>query len=330
MKNIIFLSYAGDDKKIADYISTTINTKIGDYFYCKLVESEREGDTTFTEKIINYFKKCNVFIVILTKNSIHHQFVNQEWGYAKSLKEIGQIQIIQHLTERYDSIDKIDNTLRDKNGCSISYDEDGRIISKGFISSNMEFIDIIITNGQYDLIRLDSQLISFLTEKCPRLKPVYTEIQYKLERFRKEFNENILLIYKLITEKNNWVPEEIVNRAVSEGRTIFTEKEKNGMQLSMAQSNFSYDYALQMLSIGHLIDYPFIQKVEKYIKLGKELNQFKNLENQWALSHGYTHPTNTKQYYDILINMKNICDDLKNDFIKLLGKYELKTMNQIN
>ncbi len=100
MKNVIFLSYAGKDKEIAQYMAEEINRQIGANFYCHLVEATREGDTTFTDKIIKYFTTCNVFIVLLTRNSINNQFVNQEWGYAKALKEIGQIQIIQHITEK--------------------------------------------------------------------------------------------------------------------------------------------------------------------------------------------------------------------------------------
>jgi len=120
----VFISYAGDDYQVAKKIELDINKCLRSDYNAQLVEDRKEGDTTFTEKVIDYFKICNVFIVVLTNNSLKNQFVNQEWGYAKCLKEFGQIQILLHITQVNP------NKLR--------------VESKGFISTNMDFIDLCI------------------------------------------------------------------------------------------------------------------------------------------------------------------------------------------
>ncbi len=71
--NYVFVSYAGENKKIAVKLANEINTKLKGYFLSELVEDRKEGDTTFTDKVINYFKKCNVFIVIITRESLKNQ-----------------------------------------------------------------------------------------------------------------------------------------------------------------------------------------------------------------------------------------------------------------
>ena len=322
MKNTVFISYARKDQEIAEYISNKINELIGDFFYSELVENKREGDTTFTEKIISYFKKCNIFIVILTKNSIHNQFVNQEWGYAKSLKEIGRIQIIQHITEKYEDISEInDNNL---------YDKYGRIISKGFISSNMEFIDLIIKIGNFNLDNLVVNLNSFLMEKKPSLNPVYTEIQQKLRRFFGEYKRNLDLINGLIASKNKLFPEDIIDRMLKEQRYHFLNEEKERINKSKDEGKlmlnpniFCYDYALQLVNVGHLFDPNFIEKIESYIIRGKELNEWKILAKEWSVIRGAVNPGNTKCYFDSLTKTKKKCLDMEKDINEISEKYEL-------
>jgi hypothetical protein len=240
MKNGIFLSYDGMDREIAQYMADEINEKLGDNFYCNLVEARREGDTTFTDKIIKYFKTCNIFLVLLTGHSIKNQFVNQEWGYAKALKEIGQIQIVQHITEKY-----VENT----NHSSKYHGENGRIISNGFISQNMEFIDLELKNNSYNIRDCTSNVISFLMDKQNILRPIATERQQKLKRFINENNNNISISSNLIDSK-----EALRQRG------------------SLDPDQVSYDYALQIIQVGHLFPLDFINFLENYITNCKRLN----------------------------------------------------------
>jgi hypothetical protein len=74
--NYVFLSYAGANHRIAKSLCDSINSLLSSSFYCELVEDREESDTTFTEKVISYFRKCNTFIVLITKASLDNQFVN--------------------------------------------------------------------------------------------------------------------------------------------------------------------------------------------------------------------------------------------------------------
>ena len=109
--NDVFLSYAGPDHDIAEELAEAINQKLADTFRIELVEDRKEGDTTFTEKVVRYFRRCNVFLVLLTKESLTNQFVNQEWGYAKCLKELGQIQVILN-EDVHALVEGIENALK--------------------------------------------------------------------------------------------------------------------------------------------------------------------------------------------------------------------------
>jgi len=281
IKHHIFISYANEDRKIAEKLSKDINDKIGDDYYTELVENVREGDTTFTEKIIKYFSKCNVFLVILTSNSLHHQFVNQEWGYAKCLKEIGQIQIIKHITEKYEEIDEIPNTMD-------IYDTEGRIKSRGFIASNMEFIDLKIKEGNHDIDDVSKEVISFLEDKRTKLRPIYNEIRQKLERYRKENQSNIELLNELIENR-----ESLVNK------------------LSMNPKQFSYDVALQLIDIGHFLKIEFVEKVQEYIDKIKILNEWKSLQRDWAVYRRKLHKGNVDVFFKHLSEAKPLFQDIE-------------------
>lgn len=285
VKNGIFLSYAGKDREIAQYMADEINRQIGDNFYCYLVEASRQGDTTFTDKIINYFRTCNVFLVLLTKYSIKNQFVNQEWGYAKALKEIGQIQIIQHIIEK-----GAENT----NHLGKSYDNNGRIISKGFISQNMEFIDLELKENHYNTKDCTSSVISFLKEKQNTLRPIATERQQKLKRFINENKDNNLIALDLVASKD--------------------ELKLKG---SLNPDQFSYDYALQIIQVGHLFPIDFIDSVEDYIVKCKRLNAWKELQMQWILSKGKLHQGNVDHYFELLDDFHHRCFKMEKNLIKL-------------
>lgn len=255
--NYIFISYAGDDYKIAKEIEKEINHKFKSILNAKLVEDRKEGDTTFTEKVIDYFKLCNVCIVILTNNSVTNQFVNQEWGYAKCLKEFGQIQVLLHITE-------IDQNMK-------------RVECKGFISTNMDFIDLKYENEIPRTEEMISEIIELLNSKKDTLRPIYTEKQGKLKRCLDEIERNITLQSELISKEND-----------------FRGK------LGINPSSFLYDYSLHIIDIGHFFSNDFIERIMSYINILIELNIRKQMMIDWAISRGCYHEGNTSNFYNML------------------------------
>lgn len=254
--NYVFISYAGKDHSIAKELEKKINQQSSESFHAELVEDRKEGDTTFTEKVIRYFKKCNVFIVLITSEALRNQFVNQEWGYAKCLKELGQIQLLLHITEK---------------------NHDGkRIESKGFISTNMDSIDLEM-NNKPNIDKMVNDVINFLKNKEQEIIPILPEVQQKLKRFSTEIAKNIKL-------KNDLI----------ENEEPFRES------LSMNPSRFQIDYALQILQIGHLFPISFIKTIESYVEGIKELNIWKELARDWAICRGHYHKSNTSRFYKLL------------------------------
>jgi TIR domain len=182
--NYVFLSYAGPNHKIAKALGDNINNLLSSSFHCELVEDREESDTTFTEKVISYVRKCNTFIVLVTKDSLQNQFVNHEWGYAKCLKEFGQIQLLIHVTE-------------------ISEDNI-RIKSNGFFANNMDFIDLkLLATGRYLSNEMILNVVKFLKDKSDNLLPVYTEKAEKLFRFCKEILWNIKLAERIASQEKS-------------------------------------------------------------------------------------------------------------------------------
>jgi len=273
--------------------------------------------TTFTDKVIKYFKKCNVFIVILTRNSIYNQFINQEWGYAKSLKELGQIQLIQHISEICLSQDDTINNF------DVRYDEKNRIVSRGFISSNMEFIDLIYDGGHYQIGKAVNELVSFLESKAEDLKPIFTEIQLKLSRFNRELKQNSILFNDLDKNKNLFVPEDIVQSMKTEKRYEIRPEEMNRVKLSQNPNRSSVDYGLQLVAIGHFIESDFIKDVELYIQKCQELNTWKDIVKQWAICRGVFNPGNTDSYYRAIDECRAQSKLIKRKLKPIMEVYEL-------
>lgn len=296
MINKIFISYAGEDKAMAKYISDEVNKQIGYSFFCQLVEDRKEGDTTFTENIVKYFRDCNIFIVLLTRNSIINQFVNQEWGYAKALKELGQIQLIQHIVER--NLNVIVKDVDKSKENFISYGGDGRLISEGFIATNMMLIDLEIKDDIYNIEECTSEIISLLKERESTLIPIATERQQKLMRFINENDHNIEIVTNLINSKDDF-----------------------RLKGNLAPDQISYDYALQIISIGHSFNNEFINFLEDYIMRCKKMNAWKDLQMQWIISRKGLHEGNVKRYFLLLDDFYEISQKMRNELIKLKDKY---------
>ncbi|VUT27800.1 MAG: hypothetical protein SYNGOMJ08_00351 [Candidatus Syntrophoarchaeum sp. GoM_oil] len=256
--NYVFISYAGKNHSIAKKLEEKINLLLSEFFHAELVEDRQEGDTTFTENVIKYFKKCSVFIVLITREALCNQFVNQEWGYAKCLKELGQIQLLLHITEK-------------------KHHEE-RIESKGFISTNMFFIDLEMNSqNEPNINKMVEDVIHFLESKSKELIPIVPEVQQKLKRFSTEIEKNINL-------KNDLI----------ENERSFRES------LSMNPSRFQIDYALQILQIGYLFQISFIKTIESYVEGIEELNIWKELARDWAICRGRHHESNTSRFYELL------------------------------
>ena len=278
--NHIFISYAGKNHSIAKKLEEAINIQLSKVFHAELVEDRKEGDTTFTEKVIKYFRKCNIFIVLLTKEALQNQFVNQEWGYAKCLKEFGQIQILLHIIEK---------NIFGK-----------RIQSAGFISTNMDFIDIIKKyNGKYKYEEMIKEVINFLKLKEDELIPVVPEALQKLNRFLKEIDQNIELKTELIENENSF---------------------RNS--LSMNPINFHFNYALQILQVGHLFPISFSEMIKLYIDKIKEINIWKGLARDWAISRGRHHESNTNKFYEILNKSDEIFNNTRQSTKAQIEIYE--------
>lgn len=262
--NHIFISYAGDNYNIAKELEKSVNSQISSSFSAELVEERREGDTTFTEKVIKYFRKCNVFIVIITEEALKNQFVNQEWGYAKCLKEFGQIQVLLHILEK------------NKSG--------ERIKSNGFISTNMDYIEVNKEKCEVMIM----EVINFLKIKEGELIPIIPETIQKLNRASIELDKNIELRKELIESEPSF-------------RT----------SLSMNPKSFHYDYALQILQVGYLFPINFSEKIELYVDKIKEINIWKGLARDWAICRGNFHEDNTNKFYEILNGCEEIFNRIK-------------------
>jgi len=121
------------------------------------------------------------------------------------------------------------------------------------------------------------ELIKFLKEKESILRPIYTEKQSKLKRFLNEINNNITLQLELITKENAF-------------RT----------SLGINPSKFRYDYALQIIDIGHFFSNEFIEKIVLYVDILKELNIRKDMMIDWAICRASYHKSNVKDFYHML------------------------------
>ncbi len=268
--NHVFISYASTNRSIAKKLGGVINQPSLESFHAELVEDRKEGDTTFTEKVIRYFKKCNVFIVLITSDALCSQFVNQEWGYAKCLKELGQIQLLLHITEKYHG--------------------EKRIESNGFISTNMDFIDLEMnTQNKPNINKMVNEVIDFLKSKEQEVVPILPEVQQKLKRFSTEIDKNINLKNDLIENEGS-----------------FRER------LSMNPSRFRIDYALQILQIGYRFQISFIKTIESYVEGSEELNIWKELARDWVICRGCHHEFNTSRFYELL-RSDRIFDKMRQD-----------------
>jgi hypothetical protein len=89
------------------------------------------------------------------------------------------------------------------------------------------------------------------------------------------------------------------------------EIERGGMYI--LKDNFSYDYSLHVVNIGHYLDRIFIDKIKEYIDVGKQLNQQKDFCQQWIISRPTIgpNPDEANSYYSKLDLAKTKCEEMK-------------------
>lgn len=95
----LFVSYCSDDLPFIDRLVTAIVQSLLDVEPV-VVAYEKEPGAEFQDKVCSLMDKCKLFLALLTRNSIHNQWVNQEIGYAKALHRRGIIQAIIPVVER--------------------------------------------------------------------------------------------------------------------------------------------------------------------------------------------------------------------------------------
>ena len=78
----VFISYADSDKNKVNHIS--IKLKKTNFFNPVVIADDRKSLKSLSEKVKEGIDCCDIFIPILTRNSINTQWINQEIGYAIS------------------------------------------------------------------------------------------------------------------------------------------------------------------------------------------------------------------------------------------------------
>jgi hypothetical protein len=159
-----------------------------------------------------------------------------------------------------------------------------------------------------DIAKESDKRIKYLEKK---------EIHRKLLMFQEENKSNIDLIEKLIKRKDKFYPPDLLGKKLKQNREEkynYTDEEweiikKGGLWIH--KDNFSYDYALRVLEIGHYFNPSFITEIRRYIEIGKHLNAQKDFCQQWLVSRGTANPDETHSYYNALDKAKKVTTKMK-------------------
>ena len=90
----VFISYGGNDRPFAEKLATTIKKNFKDIIETRIIESEDDFDAnTWKQKVLSDLENTSIFIIIISENSIHRQWPNQELGYAFALKKHAKIEL---------------------------------------------------------------------------------------------------------------------------------------------------------------------------------------------------------------------------------------------
>jgi len=144
-------------------------------------------------------------------------------------------------------------------------------------------------------------------------------IKEKLLSFKRENDLNLQLVDKLIAGDIHYLPRPILIIKLGQSpsqKFEYTyeqqrEIERGGMYIQ--KDNFSYDYSLQVVGIGHYLDKIFIDKIKEYIEVGKQLNQQKDFCQNWIIARPTMgpNPDEVNNYYSILDKAKVKCEEMK-------------------
>lgn len=144
--------------------------------------------------------------------------------------------------------------------------------------------------------------------------------------FQVENNNNIDLIQNLINHKDNWFPQDLLDKKLKQPKSKkndFTREELKQIKgLWIPKEEFSFNYALQVIELVQFFEDDFIQNIYEYIKKGKKLNNHKYICQHWALSRGMPNTDETKDYYTALNNAKGITNKMKNFINEQLQEIE--------
>ncbi len=144
------------------------------------------------------------------------------------------------------------------------------------------------------------------------------EIRRKLSMLQVENDNNIKLIQDLISKKKHFFPQDLLDKKLSQPKKqkyILTPAEHKKIKgLWIPKEEFSFNYALQVIELGHFFQENFILKIHDYINKGKKMNDHKYICQHWALSRGVPNPDETNNYYKALDNVKKVTDEMK-DFV---------------
>lgn len=82
----IFVSYSDSDKNKVEIIKKKFLPYESSYKLV-IIADRRSKMKALTEKVVEGLKESDIFVPILTRNSISAQWINQEIGYYQSLKD---------------------------------------------------------------------------------------------------------------------------------------------------------------------------------------------------------------------------------------------------
>lgn len=136
------------------------------------------------------------------------------------------------------------------------------------------------------------------------------EIQKKLIMFKEENMSNIDLIDNLIGKKDNFYSQQLLDKKLKQKpseKYIPTPEEQRILHkggLWIPKDDFSYNYAFQVIEIGHHFDNKFIKEIKKYIEDGRHLNAHKDFCQLWIIARRNANPDEVKNYFNALDKAK--------------------------
>jgi tetratricopeptide (TPR) repeat protein len=96
----MFVSFAGDDREFVNSIEAMLGKVFRTDIESVNVEKMRQPGAEFGKQVANSLRDCQWFAVLLTKDAMRNQWVNQEIGYAECLRGLGKITAFIPVVER--------------------------------------------------------------------------------------------------------------------------------------------------------------------------------------------------------------------------------------